>query len=78
MARYGVVDVIGTANMYPTLPTAVEAYRRWAEAHPEAVVTGVEPSISASSGHRFGVGELRRFARSLNPHRAGSGQGRAR
>ena len=78
MARYGVVDVIGTANMYPTLPTAVEAYRTWAAAHPVPAGTRIEPSASASSGHRFGVGELRRFARSLNPLREGSGQGKAR
>lgn len=78
MARYGVVDVIGTANMYPTLPTAVEAYRTWAAAHPAPDVTGVEPSAPTTSGHHFGVGELRRFARSLNPLRRGPGPERDR
>ena len=34
MRRYGVADVIGEGNMYATLPTAVEAYRAWAAAHP--------------------------------------------
>jgi hypothetical protein len=34
MERYGVAALIGEENMYATLPTAVAAYREWAEAHP--------------------------------------------
>jgi hypothetical protein len=34
MERYGVADVIGRDRMYPTLPTAVEAFRAWDAAHP--------------------------------------------
>ena len=78
MARYGVVDIIGTANMYPTLPTAVEAYRAWASDHPTPVEIGVEPRDAARASRRFAVGDLRRFARSLNPLREGSGRGRGR
>ena len=34
MQRYGVAEVIGEENMYATLPTAVAAFREWAERHP--------------------------------------------
>ena len=30
----GLADAIGEDHMYPTLPTAVAAYRTWAAAHP--------------------------------------------
>jgi len=32
----GLADAIGEDHMYPTLPTAVAAYREWADAHPSA------------------------------------------
>lgn len=71
MARYGVVDVIGEENMYPTLPTAVEAYTSWAATHPVSPAP-VEATSSASvetRHHVAGLGTIRRFARSLNPRR---------
>jgi high affinity sulfate transporter 1 len=34
MERYGIADVIGRDRMYPTLPTAVEAFHLWDAAHP--------------------------------------------
>jgi MFS superfamily sulfate permease-like transporter len=30
---FGLAEKIGEENIFPTLPTAVEAYRRWAEQH---------------------------------------------
>jgi high affinity sulfate transporter 1 len=38
MARleaFGLVEAIGTDRLFPTLPTAVDAYRRWISDHPE-------------------------------------------
>lgn len=66
MARYGVAEVIGPDSMFPTLPTAVEAYREWAAVHPQpqVEVQTAEPSRPGAGGL-----SLRRFARSLNPRR---------
>ena len=69
MARYGVVEVIGGGNMYPTLPTAVEAYRAWAARHP-AEVASAEDEVTPHAAGRLSA--LRRFARSLNPRRDGA------
>lgn len=66
MARYGIVEVIGGANMYPTLPTAVEAYRAWAARHPEEVAAADVEAPPHAAGR---LSALRRFARSLNPRR---------
>lgn len=72
MRRYGVADLIGEANMYATLPTAVQAYRDWAQSNPVPVAvprdSGLERRLSALDA----LG-LRRFARSLNPRRPGPG-----
>ena len=72
MRRYGVADLIGEANMYATLPTAVQAYRDWAQANPVPAAvpgdSGFERRLSALDA----LG-LRRFARSLNPRRPGPG-----
>ena len=67
MARYGVADVIGVDSMFPTLPTAVEAYREWSAVHPQPQppMPAAEPAGPGSGGL-----SLRRFARSLNPRRA--------
>ena len=51
--------------MYPTLPTAVEAYRAWAARHPAEVANGEEVPPHAAGR----LSALRRFARSLNPRR---------
>ena len=36
LRRAGVLDRIGTEHLYATLPTAVEAYRRWRAARDDA------------------------------------------
>ena len=59
MVRYGVIDVIGAENMYATLPTAVAAFREWAEGQPT-------PGQSTGGGERL---KQHRFARSDNPRR---------
>jgi sulfate permease, SulP family len=71
MRRYGVADVIGEENMYATLPTAVEAYRAWAQAHPAPAPVQVDPAAVQRLSALDALG-LRRFARSLNPRRSGS------
>jgi len=30
LTAYGLVDAVGRDRLFPTLPTAVEAYREWA------------------------------------------------
>ncbi|MFC6239542.1 SulP family inorganic anion transporter [Longivirga aurantiaca] len=71
MERYGVAALIGEENMYATLPTAVAAYRAWAEAHP-----AVQPPPAAAPGSRDPKAHPRstlaalgfhRFARVLKP-----------
>ncbi|MEU8233255.1 sulfate permease [Actinoplanes sp. NPDC048967] len=32
---YGLIAAVGTERIFPTLPTAVSAYRRWCDAHPD-------------------------------------------
>ncbi len=71
MRRYGVADVIGEENMYATLPTAVEAYRAWAAAHPAPVPVPIDPAAVQRLSALDALG-LRKFARSLNPRRSGS------
>ena len=85
MERYGVVDVIGEENLHPTLPTAVDAYRAWAAEHPAppgTAAAGSDAAVGAAAGSAphggFGLGSLRRFARSLNPRREPSRPGTAR
>jgi sulfate permease, SulP family len=34
LRAFGLADKIGTERLFPTLPTAVDAYRRWAHDHP--------------------------------------------
>jgi len=34
LQAFGLAGKIGTDRLYPTLPTAVDAYRRWADDHP--------------------------------------------
>ena len=34
LAAFGLVEKIGAERIFPTLPTAVAAYRQWAEEHP--------------------------------------------
>mgnify|MGYP003345492521 CR=1 FL=1 len=43
MRRYGVTEVIGEEDMYPTLPTAVAAYRGWAARRGGAGVAVAHP-----------------------------------
>jgi high affinity sulfate transporter 1 len=77
MERYGVVEIIGEENLYPTLPTAVAAYREWAAEHPAPSSPQVEVGNAEAQQSRraFGLGSLSRFARSLNPRREPSPQG---
>jgi high affinity sulfate transporter 1 len=35
LEAYGLTDSVGTDHIFPTLPTAVAAYRQWSEANPE-------------------------------------------
>jgi hypothetical protein len=35
MTGWGYVVTAVTSEIFPTLPTAVDAYRQWAEAHPD-------------------------------------------
>lgn len=35
LEAYGLTDSVGTDHIFPTLPTAVAAYRHWSEANPE-------------------------------------------
>ncbi|MFJ2236214.1 SulP family inorganic anion transporter [Streptomyces sp. NPDC087859] len=35
LEAYGLTDSVGTDHIFPTLPTAVTAYRQWSEANPE-------------------------------------------
>jgi hypothetical protein len=70
MERYGVAAVIGEANMYATLPTAVEAYREWAAANPaaEQPPVRVEKERRTVNAHSTvqALG-LHRFARVIKP-----------
>ena len=34
LQAFGLAGKIGTDRLYPTLPTAVDAYRRWVGDHP--------------------------------------------
>src|SRR6266571_5756244 len=34
LAAFGLVEKVGGERIFPTLPTAVAAYRQWAEGHP--------------------------------------------
>jgi MFS superfamily sulfate permease-like transporter len=34
LAAFGLVEKIGEQRIFPTLPTAVAAYRQWADGHP--------------------------------------------
>jgi hypothetical protein len=34
LEAFGLASKIGAARLYPTLPTAVEAYEAWAREHP--------------------------------------------
>ena len=61
MRRYGVIDVIGAENMYATLPTAVAAFRAWAERQPTRPRARRPAARNGSKRHRF--------ARSDNPRR---------
>jgi len=36
LQAFGLADRIGSARLFPTLPTAVDAYRQWAREHPAA------------------------------------------
>ena len=72
MRRYGLVEAIGEANMYATLPTAVQAYRDWADAHPLTAVVQDDSTAGQRLSALDALG-LRRFARSLNPRRGDSG-----
>jgi high affinity sulfate transporter 1 len=72
MRRYGLVDAIGEENMYATLPTAVQAYRDWADAHPPTAVVRDDSADGQRLSALDALG-LRRFARSLNPRRGDSG-----
>jgi MFS superfamily sulfate permease-like transporter len=35
LQAFGLADKIGADRLYPTLPTAVDAYRKWARDHPD-------------------------------------------
>ena len=35
LVAFGLVEKIGAERIFPTLPTAVTAYRQWAEEHPQ-------------------------------------------
>ncbi|MGN6791633.1 MAG: SulP family inorganic anion transporter, partial [Streptosporangiaceae bacterium] len=35
LEAFGLIDSIGTDRLFPTLPTAVDAYRRWVRDHPD-------------------------------------------
>ena len=36
LEAFGLIDAIGPDRLFPTLPTAVDAYRRWVSDHPDA------------------------------------------
>lgn len=40
LVAYGLTDSVGTDHIFPTLPTAVAAYRQWSEANPEETTAG--------------------------------------
>ncbi|MGD9955882.1 MAG: SulP family inorganic anion transporter [Candidatus Nanopelagicales bacterium] len=73
MERYGVAELIGEENMYATLPTAVAAYRAWADEHPAPEPpTPTAPSESARNGQAhprstLAALGLHRFARVIKP-----------
>ena len=63
MTHYGVTKVIGKENMFATLPTAVQAYRDWAEDNPAPAVrhpapqtngVSIRSTLDALGLHRFG------------------------
>ena len=73
MERYGVAALIGEENMYATLPTAVAAYRAWAETHPAPEPsTPTAPSASSRNAEAhprstLAALGLHRFARVIKP-----------
>ena len=71
MERYGVAALIGDDNMYATLPTAVAAYREWAEANPapeKPIVPAAPEKPRAVNAHStLAALGLHRFARVIKP-----------
>ena len=68
MQRYGAAAVIGEDNMYATLPTAVDAYREWAQVHP-APPLPEEPEPEPEPTSAMDLLRQHPFARSINPRR---------
>ena len=69
MRRYGVIAAIGEDHLYATLPTAVDAYRRWAAENPAPPVGEEQVEVEPTSP--LELLRFRHFARMINPRRPG-------
>lgn len=55
LQAFGLAGKIGDELLFPTLPTAVDAYRRWAEQHPGSSGSGLRPDRKLDRTARSGL-----------------------